>query len=489
MRTEPRHQARYPTFLAVLVLLFASAGPSRGAIDHQAEEALLKLEAVLEMADLSLDLWPDWDISTTPFALRCPDGYCYLVNHPNPPAGFELVREAAPIRGATVHRAPLTGAEGEEPYLVSGVPTAVIEFHGFCEEALPRAFDAAFRAHEMTKCPDLTEPLTLAMGYPTDAEAQVSADIECLLLRGAALAPDDSLTQRVRDFVSVRKQRRLRVGRRYAEYERRIEFAEGMARYVAELCRETGSTFLDGASAELLEGAVGETLGLENELEQYPGPSWYREERFRWTGALICKVMDRLDPDWKKKVARECTDPFELMLRMAKGKTPPPRMVLARYGYEQLVAARVAEIERAKTGFLRIFERVTQSTSPLFTIDTQQLASGQVRFDPSGIERVDEHREVHTRLFQIEYSGGTYVHVLGRSVALVLGEDEFDFRKLTLVAPETYSIVLDGEELPPEEGVYQFTRLLSVTGEGFSMEARAGTVTVGERGVSFTLHR
>lgn len=489
MRTEPRHQTKRLALLAVLTFLFAPVCPSRGAVDHQAEEALLKIEAVLEMADLSQAVWPGWDISATPFALHCPDGFCYLVNHPDPPEGFEPVGDETSVRGATVFRAPLTGVEDDEPCLVGGVPTAVVDFDGFCEEALPQAFEAAFRAYEMALCPNLSTPITLAVGYPSDSQALVSADIECLLLRRAASAPDDSLAQYVQDFTSVRKHRRLRMGRRYAEYERRIEFGEGIARYVADLCRETGRAHLVGPNSIRLEDSVGEPYGLESGLEQYPGPTWYRVGRFRWTGALLCKVMDRLDPGWKETSSRDCTDPFELILRITKGKTSPPRMVLARYGYEELVAARAAEIERSKTGSLRMFERITESTTPLFTIDTHLLASGEVRFDPSGIERVDAHREVHTRLFQIEYSGGTYIHVIGHPVAVTLGDDEFDFRRLAIIAPDTFSVVLDGEELPVEDGIYQFTRLLSVTGEGFSMEAQAGTVMIGAKGISFILHR
>ena len=102
---------------------------------------------------------------------------------------------------------------------------------------------------------------------------------------------------------------------------------------------------------------------------------------------------------------------------------------------------------------------------------------------------MDAHREVHTGILKIEYSGGTYLHLLGIPAAVVLGNDEFDLRKVMLVMPEEYTVILDGEELETEEGIYEFTRSLSVAAEGISLEALSGTVMIGARGISFILHR
>ncbi len=102
---------------------------------------------------------------------------------------------------------------------------------------------------------------------------------------------------------------------------------------------------------------------------------------------------------------------------------------------------------------------------------------------------MDAHREVHTGILKIEYSGGTHLYIFGIPTAVALGNDEFDLRKVMLAMPEEYTVVLDGEELEIKEGVYEFTRSLSVVAEGISLEAMSGTVMVGARGISFILHR
>ena len=113
----------------------------------------------------------------------------------------------------------------------------------------------------------------------------------------------------------------------------------------------------------------------------------------------------------------------------------------------------------------------------------------RIAVGPSRIEKVDAHRQVHTGRVKLEYSGGTHFYVIGVPIAVVLGNDEFDLRKVMLPMPEEYAIMLDGEELEIKEGVYEFTRSLSVTAEGISIEAMSGTVMVGMRGISFILHR
>ena len=102
---------------------------------------------------------------------------------------------------------------------------------------------------------------------------------------------------------------------------------------------------------------------------------------------------------------------------------------------------------------------------------------------------MDDHRQVNTGILRIEYSGGTHIYTTGVPVAVVLGDDEFDFRSLILEAPEEYEILLEGEPLEVSQGVYEFVRSLEVTAPGLEIQASAGTVMVGIRGVTFVLHR
>lgn len=487
MRTEP---SRARLWLAILTaLLFcASPGTSAGAMDARTEDALLKIEAVLDMAELSEDLWPAWDISETPFALRCPDSTCYLINHPRPPVHFQRVREESSLR-TVVYRANAQDIPSGETCLIEGISTAVLDLWDPGVEVVPRAFEESFRAHGSGLCEDRLRPIELLSGYPMDAWNLVLADIECRLLQRAALAPAESLGLCVLEFASVRRHRRLRMGGRYAEFERRIEFTEGIPAYLAERCRGEAESYLGGRFGPRLENALGAPGVLDCHAPESPGLDWYRGERFLWTGAVLCSVMDRFDPDWKRAVSLECVDPFEVLCRRVKGKTPPAKAILARFAYEQLVASMTTTIEESKSDAERLFESIARSESPTLSISTHLLVSGEISFDPSRIEKVDAHREVHTGRLRIEYSGGTHLYVIGVPAAVVLGSDEFDLRKVMLTAPEEYTVVLDGEELEIKEGVYEFTRSLSVTAEGISLEAMSGAVMVGTSGIAFILHR
>jgi len=456
-------------------------------MDARTEDALLKIEAILDMAEFSADLWPAWDISETPFALHCPDSICYLINHPRPPAHFQRVSESS--LQTPVYRAHARDVPSGEICLIDGISTAVLDLRDMASEAAPRAFEASFRAHETGLCEDRMQPIELLSGYPMDPDNLVLADIECRLLQRAVHASADSLDLCVREFVSVRKHRRQRMGGRYAEFERRIEFTEGIPAYLAERCRREAEALLGGRFGSRLKYALGEAGALGRCFRASPGLDWYRGERFQWAGAMLCSVMDRFDPGWKKDATLECVDPFEVMCRRVRGATPPPRTVLDRFGYEQLVGSMTTTIEQSRSDAEQLFESIARSESGTFSITTHLLSEGEISFVPSRIKKVDAHREVHTDILKIEYPGGTYLHVTGAIAAVVLGDDEFDIRKVMLAVPEEYTVVLDGEEFEIKEGVYEFTRSLSVTTEDVSLEAVSGTVMVGVRGITFVLRQ
>jgi len=199
--------------------------------------------------------------------------------------------------------------------------------------------------------------------------------------------------------------------------------------------------------------------------------------------------MDRYMPDWKEECAKGCTDPFEILWRDVRGQLPLASVVLDRYAYDELVTSMTTTIEQSKTDAERMFESIVRTEGQTFSVATHLLSSGEVRYDPTQVEKVDEHRSVNMGLLRIEYSGGTHVYITGLPVAVVLGNDEFDYRSLIITAPEEYDITLDGVALDPVEGVYEFRNSLSVEAEGFELAATSGNVMIGQRGISFILHR
>ncbi len=451
-------------------------------------DALLRVQSVFELVGLTGGLWPGWDITRTPFALTCPDGYCYLVNHPRPPAGFEPL-DTPPGFNGTVARSRADAVAPGWPCMVEGVATAYCEFGAFSRAALPALVGSAFRAHGAVACAEAVRPIDLLSGYPLDSGNLVLADIECILLKRAVEAPADSLALRAREFASVRRHRRLRVGGRYAEYERRLEFSEGIPAYIAERCRREALEHPELGMAERLGEGMGRPLEPGLCLSDTLGLDWYKRGRFAWTGAHLCMVMDRLYPEWKKEAAVSCADPYDVMLDHLGGRMPPAREVLNRFGYEERLARKASEIEGAKGAAERLFEEITRGRHRVIAVNTHLLASGEISFDPTQIEKVDAHRQVHKRFLKVEYSLGTHFYAVGMPVAVVLGDDEFDVRSLIVAAPDRYSVTLDGEPLDVVEGVYQFERSLLVEAEGLSVVAMAGTVLVGDHGITLVLHR
>lgn len=470
-------------FLASPVL---AAQPSEGEIPR---EALKRLEAARRLDDLSGDLWPHWDVSDPPFALYRTDETCYLLRHPDPPSTFERVRERLPVSGR-VYSAPASDKHVvPEDGILGGERTAYIDVDEFSEQPLPVAFRESFRAYHASHCPEMTQPVGLFEGYPLRPKNMVLADIECELLMRAVWAPDDSLEQRVLEFMSVRSVRRIGILGEAVEYERWLEVVDGIPAYVGECCRNEAASYLKGESRELLSVGLDGPRCFETCAESEGTLDWYSKVRFACTGAAVCMLLDRLEPGWKDRVEERCIEPYEILWLSVRTKIPRASEVLVRYDVEALTVEKRGFIDSTKSGPEKLFEGITEGEHPVLTVDTHLLASSQVSYDPENIEEVDEHRVVHKRVIRIDFSGGTRVHVVGRPVAAVLGAGEFDIERLIMAAPEEYSVMIGGEPLALDRGVHQITGHLSVEGPGLSIEAEAGVVMVGEGRVTFMLHR
>ncbi len=474
--------------LAALALV-VSGGPAR-APGIAVDEAVIRLDRIRRLDELSRSFWPDWEISDTAFILYDPQGSCYLLNHPDPPADFERRSTRSPYRRgfhsaltASVGLAPASGTLG-------GVPTAFVLWQRFSDEAAPSAFEEAFRVHMLEECPDLVEPVRLIEGYPMSGENLALADVECELLARALLAPSDSLERWTHEFMAVRSFRRVGLGSPAAEaYERRLEFAHGLPAYVGERCRREASDRLDRKDAESLAGCFGTPKNVEACLRPVDDLDWYRTERYRWSGAAICALLDRLHPGWREEASEHCREPYEILWRLTRTELPSALDVLRGYDYGARIEERSAFLDGTKTDAERLFERVVAGEGQTITVDTRLLASSSVSYDPENIERVDKHRLVHKRVIKIEYSGGTRVHVMGRLVAAFVGDDEFDIARLVMEAPERYDVTVGGRPLVMTPGVHHADEPLSVSGPGLLIEARSGVIMVGENKVTFVLHR
>lgn len=452
-------------------------------------DALARLEAVRRLDNLSGELWPHWDVSDASFALYRPDETCYLIHHPDPPDGFQRMRGRLPVRGR-IYRGPASTAEVTPGTgFLGGEPTAYLDLDEFAAQPLPTAFREAFRAYSAAHYREMVEPVDLFEGYPLTPKNLMLADIECELLLRAVQAPPDSLEQCALEFLAVRAVRRIGILGQAVTYERCLEVAHGLPAYIGERCRHEAEAFLDGKSREMLATGLDGPGCFEACAASEGTLDWYSSDRFACTGASICMLLDRLAPDWKREVEEDCAEPYGVLRDMMRTKIPRASDVLERYDVDARLAAKVAFIDGMKSASEKLFDEITEGDHPILTVDTHLLASSQVSYDPENIVVVDDHRVVHNRVIRIECSGATHVHVIGRPVAAVVGDGEFDIEQLIMEAPEEYSVTVGGEPLSLESGVHQITGHLSVEGPGLSIEAEAGIVMVGEARVTFMLHR
>jgi len=234
---------------------------------------------------------------------------------------------------------------------------------------------------------------------------------------------------------------------------------------------------------------VKDTFCLKSWLCKPSELDWYRNERFACMGAAVCYLLDRAAADWRDQVVDRCIDPYALLWTEYRGGRSDVQPLLDRYGFSEREAEATSFIDATKSGPERLFDEITSGDKPLFLINTKQLASTTVSYDREHIAKVDQHREVYKRIIKIEFSGGTHVYVMGRQTAVVLGEDEFDFHQLMLEAPDVYEIKVDGIPFTPSPGINQLTGPLSVTANGFELEAQDAIIVSAEDRLSFVLHR
>ncbi|MFH1502087.1 MAG: hypothetical protein ABIG03_03475 [Candidatus Eisenbacteria bacterium] len=462
----------------------AAVQPPSEAVD----EAIQRLSAIRELDGLSRELWPGWKISDTAFAIyEDGGGFCYLVNHPDPPAAFSKERTSGRSRRSyhAVEAASVDPGAGS----LNGAVTAFLSWDDFDGEAVPLAFEHAFRAHLVEECPALRSISPPVDGYPLTPENLALSDIECQLLSRASVAPDDSLGLWTREFVAVRNYRRLRLSSPAAvAYERRLEQLSGLSSYVGERAKLRVADHLDGESAELLAGNLGTPAGARACAAEPRGLDWYREHRYRTSGAVLCELLDRFHPEWRKE-AGTCPDPYEVLWQLTRTDLPKAFEVLPRYDFLAGVEEKASYVEGLKSDAERLFDEIVGGPGEKLVVNTGLLASSSVSYDPENVAPVDDNRVVHRRIIKIEFSGGTRVHMVGRPTAATVGEDEFDIEQLTISAPGDYVVRVGGDTLELTPGVHQFDEPISVAGDGILVEARAGVIMVSDNKVTFILHR
>ncbi len=481
----------YLLVVAAVVILLAGGSQCISAQEPTAVEvaALEQLDAILTLDVLSATLWPDWEISSSTFALLSNGRACYVLNHPSPPSGLTRVRTGLPVSIPVYHAS--TEAESVSPVAgyIGETRTAFVRVSPQPEGLLPSAFRQAFAAYQTVHCPEMNEPLDFGSGFSSSPRNLALVDIECELLAAAIAAPSDSLDAIVRDFVSVRGFRRIGMTGRFVDYERHREHVDGTAAYIGIMCRDAAPRFLSDRMGSLLGGALG-VPGCEKSLFRPAcDVDWYKGDWFLCSGAAICLLLDRIEPDWKREVSERCIDPYAVLWSHFSGGSADVTRILERYEFARREEDATAFIDQTKSAPEKLFEQITLHGEKLFAINAERLVSTTVSYDREYILEVDRHRAVHRRVLKIEYSGGSHVYLTGRPVAVVLGQDEFDLQQFIFEAPDEYEITVAGEPFTPVYGINHLNGALSVKALGLDIEVQDAIIIVGDGRVSFLLHR
>jgi hypothetical protein len=476
---DVRNPLWWPVPAAVVLLAACSiGGRPTGPIPGGTLE---DLEAVCGLDDVTSGIWPGWYISRVPVALCMPDSTCYLIHHPRPPISFQRVRGRPGLR-SPVYRGALRGAADPGGGTLNGVGTAFVRSDEFAADRVGSCARAAFAVFLGGMCSARLSQAGLAAEYPVSPRHLAMVDVECGLLRRAADAPEDSLLLLTAEFLAVRQLRSLTAGPRCAAYERRLELRDGLPRYAGERVREAASSASWAAAGSAAAGGEGAGPAGTDDLD------WYRSGRFSCTGSRVCRLLDRVDPSWKARLGENCADLVDLLRGSVPEPLPRGSDVLNRMGLDARAAQKAALADAAKTPETRLFESVAQGPGPVLCIVTRQLSSVSVSLDRENMVRVDDHREVHTRVLKAEFSGGTHVYVTGSPVAATLG-GPLEYQQFELRLPPDMVATADGTRLDLTPGIHAAGRGLLVEGTGLSVEARSATVIVGANRTTIVLQQ
>ncbi len=491
---------RWPGTAGLLLgalLLTVTAGATADAPDASQVAALRLAKPALEASRSSESVWPGWDISETPLLLLSSDETCLLVHHPRPPIAFRRLLDDG---GADLSVYRRVGGTYEEPFSEVGrYGTAVLTTDELHASGPVVVYERAFLVWAAGICDEALEPVDLVAAYPVDARSLVLSDIECEILadaeraveRGAEPAVVESLA---RELVSIRIFRRIQMGNRFAEYERRLELREGVPRYAAgrmleEAARRRVNPVFDEAVAacrERFEDGLNRTswsVGPGTDLE------WYRERRFAFSGASVCRLLDRTVPGWKERVIEDCVDPYSLLEERFRLEAPRPASVTPRYDYEARLLERAAFAEEALTHEERRFIELTRGDSLRFCINTHLLSNVSVSYEPTTMLQVDRHRQVHERILRLDFSGTTYLELIGRPCAVIVENDAYDVRQLIFPAPKEFRVTAGGAVVELTHGIQEIDEPHRIEAPGFLLEAERSVVFVSDTRITFVIHR
>lgn len=338
----------------------------------------------------------------------------------------------------------------------------------------------------------------LVAEYPeTDARLAALFAIEGRLLQTAlrALAnrrDTDAAKQAARQFLALRRLRHAEMPARFLEFEKGVESNEGLAEYAGAqaIClairaannRQLAMTFRYADEQQFLENRFA-TLATITDAGKNS------RLRFYFTGAAQAFLLDRLLPDWKRRVQFDAAPLQDLLAEATQFSeaAAPPLAEAALRDYEY---AAVLEREKANTAARlaqkqAVLDGVLRQAGRRYVFDVSAFEKmGDIRlFDPMNVTVVNPEQRVHTRLLHIGGDKGYSGEFTGAVI-----EDSAQRQYLTIVSGDREEVTADGAPIDVKTpGEYPFKEKLLIKTARFTFAASAGVVLVSDTGVTIKL--
>lgn len=356
-----KNNAVFKPFLALIFVFILSQHAFSG--EKSFEPVYLKinpmdLAALKECynitSQLNADLFSGWDLEKTPFLFYKPNIQEILINFPYKPEGFQEYNGFTPFNLGTIYvrndktfftsdaqytsvhidgiyvplvADPSSGLRNDLLSIIKNRPKdAVIswvqnrEFEEDPYNLICVILHEGFHAYEYKIAPKKSDYVSMLYKYPViDPVNNALLVIEGNILTDALLAKkSDGFPEKVKQFVAVRTYRQARLEPAFAEYEKFVEYSEGLARYVELKFLQRGEKMepvrdmyyyngfygYKGVLYEQYEKKISRILSIDEKEQNKSGPISLKL-KFYETGALQGLLLDEILPHWKKEIFKE----------------------------------------------------------------------------------------------------------------------------------------------------------------------------------------
>src|SRR5262249_39175485 len=258
---------------------------------------------------------------------------------------------------------------------------------------------------------------TLDLFEYTESSARHNAlfSIEGLLLFAALESGEtDTIRERARQFLAVRRLRQSEREPRFTTFDKGAESNEGLAEYAG-----TGAFLSIPRAVHEKKRAVPLApldarrylLGKYTKLKSISQAGKNARLRFYYTGSAQALLLDRLLPDWKKKVQFDAMAVQDILAEAAKFAPAEAQALtdaaLAGHRYEAVLKEQEALLAKKTAEAQALRDSMLNRKGRRFTLDVSGLGKlGDYRnFDPMNVTPVGKQTRVHTRTLKVADPG------------------------------------------------------------------------------------